>query len=194
MDRESPAVIADRMAETRRALSEKVATLEGVLRETIREASSAVRDQVRSTGAVAEGLVDKLTGRVQSALDVSGHVRANPWAMVAGSFAAGFLAGCAPRRSAAVPVKAAAAPPTAHAAVDATGTTNRIRDKADAFLDRIVHELGTTAVALIRGVAAGLERDVPARVTHFLNRLAEQPADQPTHPIGRWNGSDGDAI
>jgi ElaB/YqjD/DUF883 family membrane-anchored ribosome-binding protein len=185
-------MIADQMAETRRALSEKVATLEDVFRTTIREASAAVRGRVRSTRTAAEGVVDKIAGQVQSALDVSGHVRANPWATLAGSFAAGFLAGLASRRS--VSETAIPAPPISRAAATPSPTTaERVRGKADAFLDRIVNELGDTAIALIRGVAAGLERDVPARLTGMIDRLAE-PADRLTQLIGHSNGSAGSAI
>jgi len=192
VDHESPDVIAGRMADTRRALSEKVATLEDVLRATIRDTSSAVRDQVRTVASAAEGVADKVACHVQSALDVSGHVRANPWAMVAGSFAAGFLAGCAPRRLTPAPVEVPRSS-TPQAAVASRGTADRVLDKAETFLHRIVDEVGESVVGVVRNVAANLQRDVPNRVSSLLNRLTE-PADHATHPIGRWNGPAGEAI
>jgi hypothetical protein len=180
------------MADTRRALSEKVATLEDVLRSSIRDTSDAVRDRVRTVASAAEGAADKVAGHVRSALDVSGHVRANPWAMVAGSFAAGFLAGCAPRRLVPAQVEVPR-PSTPHAVSAVRGTADRFLDKAETFLQRIVDEIGESVVGVVRNVAANLQRDVPNRVTGLLNRLAE-PADHATHPIGRWNGSGGESI
>jgi ElaB/YqjD/DUF883 family membrane-anchored ribosome-binding protein len=180
---ETPDVIADRMAETRRSLSEKFAALEGSVRAAARDTSATVRDDFRSAVAAVEAAVESVAGHVQSALDVSGHVRANPWTTLAGSFAAGFLAGCASRQT--------SAPPPAARSVAATP------EPQNALVDRVLAELGNSAVALIRSVSAGLQRDVPSRLTGLLDRVAEPaepPTERPTHPIGRWNGASGEGI
>ena len=176
MDHESPEVISERMAQTRRDLTEKVVTLEGVVRDAVRDTSSAVRDQFRSTVDGAKEVADAVAGHVRSALDVSGHVRSHPWPMVAGSFTAGFITGCLPGRASA---------PAAHTAVS---SPPRPAGPLDTFLSRITDELSKSVLGLIQSVSAGLQRDIPGRLTRLMDRL-DEPTARHTHPIGRWNGA-----
>jgi ElaB/YqjD/DUF883 family membrane-anchored ribosome-binding protein len=77
------------MLETRRSLTEKVAALEQAVVGNIHTVTQTVA-QVKET---VVGTVDTVKEKVMDVFDVSGHVRARPWAGVGISAAAGFLAG-----------------------------------------------------------------------------------------------------
>jgi ElaB/YqjD/DUF883 family membrane-anchored ribosome-binding protein len=108
---ESPELIEVQMAQTREALSNKVATLEqqviGTLQsandavhETVESVKSAVQETVSSVKETVHGVKDTVAESVTSVsegvmhtLDVRAQVSANPWLMVGGAAAAGFLSG-----------------------------------------------------------------------------------------------------
>jgi ElaB/YqjD/DUF883 family membrane-anchored ribosome-binding protein len=71
-----PDMIRHHIERTRSALTDKLETLKNQVRST-----------VRST-------VNQTVASVKEAFDVRHHVRRHPWAMLGGSIAAGFLAGC----------------------------------------------------------------------------------------------------
>ncbi|WP_020470050.1 DUF883 family protein [Zavarzinella formosa] len=111
MSDKSPELIELEMASTRQSLTEKVAALEEQVVGTLQSTTAAVNDTVNSLrSAVTEtvdsvkGTVDTVTADVQSVMntatdnvkdvvDVTKHVRDNPWLMVGGAAAAGLFAG-----------------------------------------------------------------------------------------------------
>ncbi len=106
-----PELIEQKMAETREALSEKVAALETQVVGTIQSATDTVQDTIQSVKATMEDTVSSVkdtvsdvkstvTDSVQSVsegvketFNLSRHTRENPAAMVGGAAAAGFLLG-----------------------------------------------------------------------------------------------------
>jgi len=104
MDRESPELIEREMEETRESLTGKVSQLEQNLVGKLESATDAVQDTVQSVRSAVQDTVAAVTGTVKhsvesvsegvkEALDVKKHVRENPWAMVGGATAVGFVTG-----------------------------------------------------------------------------------------------------
>jgi len=107
MDRESPELIEQEMEGTRKSLTDKVAALENKVLGTVSEAQGAVNqivDEVKAApDAIKETLAsvkDSVTDTVNSVkeqvvatFDLSRHTRENPWAMVGGAAAVGFVTG-----------------------------------------------------------------------------------------------------
>jgi ElaB/YqjD/DUF883 family membrane-anchored ribosome-binding protein len=110
MGSESPEVIEQQMQETRESLTQKVAALETQVLGTITTASEAVTNIVETVKTVVPETihsvkdtvsesVNAVKEQVASTFDLSAHTRNNPWAMVGGACAAGFLVGLLlPRR------------------------------------------------------------------------------------------------
>jgi len=115
-------VIEQQMASTRQSMSEKVAALEEQVVGTLRSTTAAVNDTVHNirhavedtmesvkgtVGSVSEtvkGTVGSVTTDVQSAvhsaadnvkgaMDITRHVKENPWLVVGGAAAVGLFAG-----------------------------------------------------------------------------------------------------
>jgi len=104
MDRESPELIEQQMQQTRASLTEKVSALENQVLGTIQNATQAVNTTVESMRAAVHDVsatvkdtvsesVHTVRDQVKSTLDVTRHTRENPWAMVGGAAAVGFVAG-----------------------------------------------------------------------------------------------------
>lgn len=104
MDRESPDVIEHEMQQTRESLTQKVAALETQVLGTIQNATDTVNSIVDTVKAVVpetltnvkdtvNETVTTVKQQVASAFDVSQHTRENPWAMVGGAAALGFVTG-----------------------------------------------------------------------------------------------------
>lgn len=111
MDSESPELIEQQMHQTRQSLTDKVAALEqqvvgtiqsatSAVHDTVESVKSAVQDTVASVKDTVEGVKDTVEGSVSSVsegvmhtLDIRSQVQENPWMMVGGAAAAGFLTG-----------------------------------------------------------------------------------------------------
>lgn len=104
MDRESPELIEQEMQQTRASLTEKVSALECQVLGTIQNATEAVHSTVESVKAAVQDVsstvkdtvsesVHTVKEQVSSTLDVKRHTRENPWAMVGGAAAVGFVTG-----------------------------------------------------------------------------------------------------
>src|SRR5438270_4131823 len=99
------------MHETRQSLADKVAALENQVVGTVQSAASAVQDTVESVksavqdtvcsvketvGDVKDTVQDSVSSvseGVMSAFDIRRHVDENPWLMLGGAAAAGFVTG-----------------------------------------------------------------------------------------------------
>lgn len=93
MDNESE-VIRHQMEETRASLSEKIETLENQVVGTVQGATAAVSETVESVKEAVQETVSTVQESVQNTLDIGHHVDRHPWAMMGGSVALGYLAGC----------------------------------------------------------------------------------------------------
>jgi len=105
-----PEVIRQQMDETRSALTDKIATLEAQVVETVEGASAGVRETVESVkGAVQDTVetvretVAETVESVRETFSIEKQIERRPWTVMALSagigFAAGYLATPAPRRS-----------------------------------------------------------------------------------------------
>jgi hypothetical protein len=92
MDHE-PEVIRQQMEETRASLADKLETLENQVVSTVQGATTAVTETVEIVKDAVQDTVSTVQETVQKTFDVSGHVDRHPWVMLAGSVAAGFVAG-----------------------------------------------------------------------------------------------------
>src|SRR5262245_5136733 len=86
---EEPDVIRQQIDETRSSLTEKLETLEGQVRGTVREAKASVEDTIESVKASVQHSV----ASVKRTFDVRYQTERHPWAMVGGSVVAGFVIG-----------------------------------------------------------------------------------------------------
>jgi len=104
VDREQPELIEREMEQTRESLTEKVSLLEqkvvgqiqsaaDAVQDTVQCVKSAVQDTVQSVTGTVSHSVQSLTDGVKDVLDIQRHTRENPWAMVGGAAAAGFVTG-----------------------------------------------------------------------------------------------------
>ena len=163
MPDESTEVIEQQMQETRDSLTQKVSALESQVVGTLHSATTSVSDIVEQVkAAVPESLAgvkdtisevkESIAKQVRETLDVSHHVRENPWAMVGGAAAAGFIAGMVLfRRTYAAPASAygiAAHSPSVHTASSAAPVHSPI--KLPGWLDQIVDKLGSQVTAEVR--------------------------------------------
>jgi ElaB/YqjD/DUF883 family membrane-anchored ribosome-binding protein len=85
-----PDMIRHHIERTRSALTDKVETLKNQVRSTVQTAKASVEETIENVRST----VNQTVASVKEAFDVRHHVRRHPWAMLGGSIAAGFLAGC----------------------------------------------------------------------------------------------------
>src|SRR5262245_19695984 len=97
---EQPKVIRHQMEETRASLTEKLETLEHQVVGTVQGATSAVTETVENVKEAVQETVetvkDSVRGTVESVketFDLARQVDSDPWLMVGGSAALGFLCG-----------------------------------------------------------------------------------------------------
>lgn len=97
---DEPEVIQDNMEQTRQSLAAKLDHLERKVVGTVETVTDSVQKTVESVSETVESVkdnvqetVENVTEGVSNVLDISGHVRNYPWAMLGGSVAVGFVAG-----------------------------------------------------------------------------------------------------
>jgi ElaB/YqjD/DUF883 family membrane-anchored ribosome-binding protein len=95
-----PEVIRDQMQETRTALTEKLHTLQQKVTDTVESITTPVTETVQTVKEAVTGTVETVketvSGTVETVketFDLRKQVEQRPWAMMAGSFATGFLLG-----------------------------------------------------------------------------------------------------
>jgi ElaB/YqjD/DUF883 family membrane-anchored ribosome-binding protein len=209
MGRETPELIEQQMAETRSALTEKVAALENQVVGTIQTATDAVSTTVEQVKSVVqdtlEGVkstttdikqtvadsVQTVTAKVGSAFDLSARTRESPWPMVGGAGAVGFLAGWFLFRkdtpkpapglytSAAAPMPAYA--PPAYAPPPAPP---RQPGWFDALLEKAGQEVARLAEQALSTATDSVRQSIETGVPKFVNHLASNltPPAEPARP------------
>jgi ElaB/YqjD/DUF883 family membrane-anchored ribosome-binding protein len=185
---ESPELIERQMEETRESLTEKVALLEQQVTGTIQSATEAVQDTVQTVKSAVEGTVEAVKGTVQQSvasvsegmkevLDVRKHVQENPWAMVGGAAAAGFVTGLLvfgrrpsnPRPAIPFTSQPAAAPAYAPAApAYAPAVSHRPGWVSDLF-ELVGREVKKLAESVIATASASLKETVGHRVPELID-------------------------
>jgi len=95
-----PEEIEQEMLETRQSLTQKVAALEQAVvgnihnvTQMVADVKDQVKDTVESVKESVAGTVDTVKEKLKEALNISSHVRENPWAAVGITAGLGFLAG-----------------------------------------------------------------------------------------------------
>lgn len=95
------------MSDTRASLAEKLDTLEKqvgetvqdatqsvvTVKETVQETVESVKDTVQDTVQTVKETVHDTVATVKDFLDIGAHVERNPWIMMAGGVAVGFISG-----------------------------------------------------------------------------------------------------
>jgi ElaB/YqjD/DUF883 family membrane-anchored ribosome-binding protein len=97
---QDPQVIHQQIEETRASLTDKLETLENEVKETVTgakeavtETVEAVKETVESTVSTVKETVQETVSTVKRTFDLRYQTDQHPWAMVSGSFAAGFITG-----------------------------------------------------------------------------------------------------
>jgi ElaB/YqjD/DUF883 family membrane-anchored ribosome-binding protein len=157
------------MADTRRTLARKIATLEDAVVDTARGVQSAVDETIHTARE-----------EVESFFDCSRRVRENPWGMVCGATAAGFLTGAilnGPCRSGTAKTE------TRRIVSDRQSTTNGLLDR----MSEKARELGESALeTLTNHLRRVLDEGIPKVVDRVLEPPSPGTNGVATHPIGRW--------
>jgi len=86
-------VIHHQMEEKRASLAEKLDVLENQVLGTVQDATATVANTVEDVKSAVDNVTDSVQDAVQSVkdtLDISEHVRRNPWAALGTAFAVGF--------------------------------------------------------------------------------------------------------
>lgn len=191
MDRESPELIEREMESTRESLTEKVSllenkvlgqvqtatdTVEGTMtsvQDTVESVKAAVHDTVQSVTDTVKHSVQSLTEGIKETLDVRRHTQENPWAMVGGAAAAGFLTGLVVFRREST-VSAGGLPaytpmPTALGAA-APAVSHRAQWLSD-ILEMAGREVKQIAQQAIAQASASLRQTVQSRVPQLVEQV-----------------------
>jgi len=86
---EEPDVIRGQIQETRSALTEKLETLEGQVRDTVQSAKETVEGTIENV----KSSVQETVASVKRTFDLPYQVDRHPWAMLGGSLLTGFVLG-----------------------------------------------------------------------------------------------------
>ena len=196
MPGESPEVIEQRLRESRRNLTAKVADLERDVTGTVHETREAVSSTMHSlhsgvndTFATVNGglndTIKSVVGTTTDAVDVRPHIRANPLAAVGASLAAGLVAGLLVTRKSHGGSSHAAygTAPNGFAGVSPPPHPSWI----DGLLDQVAGEVKRVAgeVLTVAGEQAKqtVHQGVPNLVNGLLTRVASQAGVEPRRTI-----------
>jgi ElaB/YqjD/DUF883 family membrane-anchored ribosome-binding protein len=184
VDREQPELIEREMEQTRESLTEKVSLLEqkvvgqiqsatDAVQDTVHCVKSAVQDTVQAVTGTMSHTVESLTDGAREMLDLRKHTRENPWAMVCGATAAGFVTGLLVfrRQSSRASLSVAApAPFTSQPATPAVSHRpawlNDLFETAGQEIKKLAEQALATATAALRqtvetGIPKLIDRAVP---------------------------------
>lgn len=161
MDREEPEVIEQQMQETRAAISEKVATLEEQVMGTLQSAQETVHETVHT---VKEA--------VRDTLDVTRHIRDNPWTAVGGAVAVGAIVGLLvprshPRPPVPIDIQPAYAPPP-------PPREPRRPSWLDDLMDLAGQEIKKLGAAAIASATASLRQNIDSGIPRLIDDVLDR--------------------
>ena len=196
MPSESPEVIEQRLRESRRHLSDRVADLGREVTNTVHETTDTVRstmhslhDGVNDTFATLNGGVNdtirSVVGTTTDAIDVRPQIRANPLACVGGAFAAGLVAGLLVTRQAGA--HSMGSHQSFAGSPNSFGGTARPPSWIDGLLDQVASEVKRVAgeVMTMAGDHAkqSVSTGMPGLMNGLLSRVsAGATATPPSYP------------
>lgn len=205
----SPEEIEREMHATRESLTEKVAALENQVVGTVQTAADTLNGTVEAVKSLVTHAPETVSETVRQAsaavsdafkgtLDISEHVRANPWAAVGLSAVLGGVVGAmlAPRRGAGGSfspfAEAGAMPAAAHAAAQypaAAPSRPGIMDEFRGLIGGKLKELAETALTtLSASVKATIEANVPKLVDEAASALTtEREGETPATLSARFD-------
>jgi len=188
----TPEQIQEEMAQTREALTEKVAALENQVvgtaktaADTISSTVEAVKSMVEKAPETVRHAAEAVSETMRDVFDISGHVRHHPWASVGASTGLGFLTGLLVFRGRTeatippVPVMPAATP-VAPPRSSAPG----MFDELFAMIGRKVREV---AENVINTATASVNQQVRDGVPKLVDAATEMAADR-LGPTSHGNG------
>jgi len=231
VDSESPELIEQEMHKTRQSLTDKVAALEQQVVGTIQSATSVVQDTVESVKSAVhetvasvkdtvedvkdtvEESVSNVQEGVMHTLDVGARVRENPWTMLGGATAAGFVTGLLVFRGrlagtsslfgalpfTGTPTYARANSPVHAPPAAATPPQPREQQPVaeprrpgwvDELLDMAGREAKKLGEAALASVVASLQQNINQNLPHLIDNLLHVPNRAESGAAGqRANGS-----
>jgi len=182
-------LIRQQMLETRTALSEKLgalqeqvlATVEGTTQkvtETVQTVQEAVQDTVSTVSESVQGTVDT----VKKTFDVSEHMQRNPWLMLGGAVAVGYVGGrlLMPNGHIDMPDLSSSGFAATNRPAPATGQIPA-RPAEPSWLEKLAAPLMQQAQTLAVGALAGIASDLiaqhaPEALRGQLNEMANDMA------------------
>ena len=192
MDFETPDIIEAKMADTRQSLTEKVSALEDSVVGTVQSATNAVADTVQTVKDAVGDTVCAVKENVSNALDVSRHVRENPWIALGVAGFAGFLGGMMLRRPRQAAVAASSTIIPSLVPREASSPRPAATGIGHSFLTRIEDELLKLSEYTIERISSELHRAVEDGVPRVVDKLSFIPskndADDSKANAG-WNGT-----
>jgi len=203
----TPEQIQAEMAGTRESLTEKVSALEHQVVGTVQTAADTLTGTVESVksllttapGAVKETVknaAEVVSEKMKEVFDISGHVRAHPWAAVGVSTGLGFLTGLLVFRgressSAAPAFTPAAYSPPAPAAPSRPGMLDEFVSMIGRKARDVAENLINTATSAVnKTVTEGVPKLVDAAKDMAVERLTPETDDSATG-FGRRGGYGG---
>lgn len=204
----TPEQIQEEMAQTREALTEKVAALEHQVVGTVQSAADtltgtvdAVKSLISTAPEAVSDTVKQAAEKVSAVFDISGHVRANPWASVGVSAGLGFLTGLLVFRgreslgyssSVAPPPGPGAATPTRLAGEPAAPSGPGVFDELFAMIGRKVREVAENVIdTASQAVNQNVRDNVPKLVDAAREAAVERLSPEPATPAPRFGGYPG---
>lgn len=206
----SPEQIQDEMAQTRESLTEKVAALENQVVGSVQTAADtltgtvdAVKSLMTSAPETMKHAAEVVSEKVREVFDISGHVRAHPWAAVGVSAGLGFLTGLLVFRGReSLGYSSGVAPPPSPGAPTPTRLTPEPQPAAPSkpgLFDDLVGVLGRkvreVAETVIDTATAAVNQNVRAGVPKLVDRATEAAAERlspeaggPTPRFGEHRG------
>lgn len=193
-------LIRQQMLETRTALSEKLgalqeqvlATVEGTTQkvtETVQTVQEAVQDTVSTVSESVQGTVDT----VKKTFDVSEHMQSNPWLMLGGAVAVGYVGG-----RLLMPNGHTDMPAVASSGFASASPPPPPRPSGPSWLEKLAAPLMQQAQTLAVGALAGIASDLiaqhaPEALRGQLDEMAAEVArSMGAKPIHGLLSSDGD--
>jgi len=192
MSDDSPEMIELQMSETRDSLAQKISALENQVVGTLHDATATVSGLLDSVKTVVPdtiaGVKETVSEQVNTTFNISKHTRENPWAMVGGATALGFISGMLLfRRVYASPAKPgqtlytppasspqAAASPIPHIPVKLPGWLEQIVDKLATKMTEEVRKIGELAVDT---ASSSLKQTVETALPRLLGNIGEPKGD-----------------